>query len=196
MTQNPLGPRCKLQQIIGITLVIIGDGMRGKLGGLMVEALDFVSTDLGSRSGQSSWCVLWVRRDTILPPLRASVCSIFLFLSSFFSPDKSWAKHAFKTTHTVVVKEVKEKRLYGSCSLGNGFKFEFSQRLVNNKILAFRRTISIFRIWTISLLELNSIQLILLKETSSSNSNFLQTVRGLCAIFVSTSVCLLFLLKL
>ena len=50
MTQNPLGPRCKLQQIIGIKLVIMGDGMRGKLGGQMVEALDFVSTDLGSRS--------------------------------------------------------------------------------------------------------------------------------------------------
>lgn len=58
MTQNPLGPRCKLQQIIGIKLVITGDGMRGKLGGLMVEALDFVSTDLGSRPGRSSWCVL------------------------------------------------------------------------------------------------------------------------------------------
>ena len=58
MTQNPLGPRCKLQQIIGIKLVIMGDGMRGKLGGLMVEALDFVSTDLGSRPGRSSCCVL------------------------------------------------------------------------------------------------------------------------------------------
>ena len=58
MTQDPLGPRCKLQQIIGIKLVIMGDGMRGKLGGLMVEALDFVSMILGSRSGRSSWCVL------------------------------------------------------------------------------------------------------------------------------------------
>lgn len=58
MTQNTLGPRCKLKQIIGIKLVIMGDGMRGKLGGLMVEALDFVSTDLGSRPGRSSWCVL------------------------------------------------------------------------------------------------------------------------------------------
>lgn len=58
MTQNPLGPRCKLQQIIGIKLVIMRDGMRGKLGGQMVEALDFVSTDLGSRPGRSSWCVL------------------------------------------------------------------------------------------------------------------------------------------
>ena len=58
MTQNPLGPRYKLQQIIGIKLVIMGDGMRGKLDGLMVEALDFVSTDLGSRPGRSSWCVL------------------------------------------------------------------------------------------------------------------------------------------
>ena len=58
MTQNPLGPRYKLQQIIGIKLVIMGDGMQGKLGGLMVEALDFVSTDLGSRPGRSSCCVL------------------------------------------------------------------------------------------------------------------------------------------
>ena len=55
MTQDPLGPRCKLQQIIGIKLVIMRDG---KLGGQMVEALDFVSTDLGSRPGRSSWCVL------------------------------------------------------------------------------------------------------------------------------------------
>lgn len=92
----------------------------------------------------------------------------------------------------VVVKGVKEKRSHGSCSHGNGFKFEFSQRLV---ILAFRRTISIFRIWAISILYLNSIQYYL-KKHQALIQIFLQTVCGPCAIFVSTPVCLLFLLKL